>query len=605
MNAATKLTQEDASPKDSGWAQSHCVIVSPGEGRELMQLVQEALPAERVLNCKNAQAALRESGQLKLAGHSVSMFVLDFRGLPATELALQIQHFRREDARTYLVVVVDRQDSASLMASLQVELSPERLTFLTSPLSRRHAADTLSSLAEVARIEATAARVIRDKENQIRNLQLKNNEQQAQLERTAHDIRHDGLTGALNRTGFVEELTQRLSRNHQDQIILMVDLDRFKAVNDTLGHFAGDELIKKICSNISAIIPPGAVLARLGGDEFGILIEATSQIGVQEICVKVQKTCNRCRIIAGHEVQVTASIGVASQSGGFGELELMRQADLALHAAKRTGRNQIRVFDAELDKSRQHRLSIESGIERGLVSGQFYLAYQPIVSVHNRQLVNFEALVRWNRPDYGEVMPSEFIPIAEETGLILDLGDWIARQALKDCRRWNFPGVSINLSVRQFLRHNVGERLLRYAADADVDPSRIQIELTETAIIDDVDRAAYILRGLRDAGVRVALDDFGTGYSSLVYLNQFALDCIKIDKSFVDNITRDRQSAMIVASVSKLAISLGLQVIAEGVETEDQSRVLLACGCELQQGYFFGKPTNARDLSAYIEDGVP
>jgi EAL domain-containing protein (putative c-di-GMP-specific phosphodiesterase class I) len=250
-------------------------------------------------------------------------------------------------------------------------------------------------------------------------------------------------------------------------------------------------------------------------------------------------------------------------------------------------------------------LSIESGIERGLVSGQFYLAYQPIVSVHNRQLVNFEALVRWNRPDYGEVMPSEFIPIAEETGLILDLGDWIARQALKDCRRWNFPGVSINLSVRQFLRHNVGERLLRYAADADVDPSRIQIELTETAIIDDVDRAAYILRGLRDAGVRVALDDFGTGYSSLVYLNQFALDCIKIDKSFVDNITRDRQSAMIVASVSKLAISLGLQVIAEGVETEDQSRVLLACGCELQQGYFFGKPTNARDLSAYIEDGVP
>jgi diguanylate cyclase (GGDEF)-like protein len=602
MNAAMKLAHEPSPLKDFGGAQSHCIIISPREGSsELSQLAQEALPAERILTCGSAQTALRESGQLKLSGHSISMFVLDFRGLPAADLAMHVQHIRRDDPRAYLVIVVERHETNAFMALLQVETSPERLTFLTSPLSRRHAADTLLAVAELAKVETTAARALRDKESQIRHLQLKNDEQRAHLEKNAHDIRHDGLTGALNRTGFVEELTQRLARNYQDQIILMVDLDRFKTVNDTLGHFAGDELIKKICSNISAIIPSGAVLARLGGDEFGILIEATSDIGVQELCAKVQKTCNRCRIIAGHEVQVTASIGVASQSGGFGELELMRQADLALHAAKRTGRNQIRIFDAELDKARQHRLSIENGIERGLVSGQFHLAYQPIVSVHNRKLVNFEALVRWNRPDYGEVLPSEFIPIAEETGLILDLGDWIARQALKDCRRWNFPSVSINLSVRQFLRHNVGERLLRYAADADVDPSRIQIELTETAIIDDVDRAAHILRVLREAGVRVALDDFGTGYSSLVYLKQFALDCIKIDKSFVDNITRDRQSAMIVASVAKLAISLGLQVIAEGVETDDQSRVLLACGCELQQGYFFGKPTNARDLSVHIE----
>jgi diguanylate cyclase (GGDEF)-like protein len=602
MNAAIKLAHEATPPKDFGGAQSHCIIVSPLEGpSELGRLAKEALPAEQVLTCKSAQIAVRESGQLKLSGHSISMFILDFRGFPATELALQVQQLRAHDARAYLVILVERDETASLMASLQVDSSPERLTFLASPLSRRHAADTIVALADLARVEVTAARAVRDKENQIRNLKLQNDEQRVHLERTAHDITHDGLTGTLNRTGFVEELTRRLARNYQDQIILMVDLDRFKTVNDTLGHFAGDELIKKICSNISAIIPSGAVLARLGGDEFGILIEATSDIGVQELCIKVQKTCNRCRIVAGHEVQVTASIGVASQSGGFGELELMRQADLALHAAKRTGRNQIRIFDAELDKARQQRLSIENGIERGLVSGQFYLAYQPIVSVHDRRPVNFEALVRWNRPDYGETPPREFIPIAEETGLILDLGDWIARQALKDCRRWNFPSVSINLSVRQFLRHNVGERLLRYAADADVDPARIQIELTETAIIDDVDRAAHILRVLREAGVRVALDDFGTGYSSLVYLNQFALDCIKIDKSFVDNITRDRQSAMIVASVAKLAISLGLQVIAEGVETEDQSRILLACGCELQQGYFFGRPMNARDLSAYFE----
>jgi diguanylate cyclase (GGDEF)-like protein len=598
MGSAAEVLREAAPVKDFGQAQSYCIIISPHKGlNELAQLAQETLSTERITTCDSAQTALQEARQARLSGHSISMFILDFRGFPAEQLAAQMQQLRREDARTSLVVLVERQETDALLASLQVERSAERITFLAAPLSRRHAAETLLALAERAHMEVTTARLIREKDSQINNLELQNHEQQVRLEMNAHTIRHDSLTGELNRTGFVEELTQRLTRNQQEQIVLMVDLDRFKSVNDTLGHFAGDELIKKICTNISSIIPAGAVLARLGGDEFGILIEATSAVGIQEICLKIQKTCNRCRIIAGHEVQVTASIGVASQSAGVGELELMRQADLAMHAAKRTGRNQIRRFDAALDKARQHRLSIESGIERGLVAGQFHLAYQPIVCAHNRNVVNFEALVRWNRPDHGEVLPNEFIPIAEETGLILDLGDWIARQALKDCRRWNFPSVSINLSVRQFLRHNVGERILRYAADADVNPARIQIELTETAIIDDVDRAAYILRALRDAGVRVALDDFGTGYSSLVYLNQFALDCIKIDQSFVDNITRDRQSAMIVASVAKLALSLGLQVIAEGVETEDQSRLLLACGCELQQGYLFGKPMNARDIT--------
>jgi EAL domain-containing protein (putative c-di-GMP-specific phosphodiesterase class I) len=229
------------------------------------------------------------------------------------------------------------------------------------------------------------------------------------------------------------------------------------------------------------------------------------------------------------------------------------------------------------------------------------MVYQPIVNAEDGRLLTCEALVRWDSPEYGDVPPSEFIPIAEETGLILDLGDWICRQSLKDCRRWQFPSISINLSVRQFLRHNVGERVLRYAADADVAADRIQLELTETAIIDDVDRARNILVMLRDAGVKIALDDFGTGYSSLVYLNQFALDCIKIDKSFVDHITTDRQSAMIVASVTKLATSLGLHVVAEGVETEGQRTALIACGCQALQGYLFGTPMTAREISALFK----
>jgi EAL domain-containing protein (putative c-di-GMP-specific phosphodiesterase class I) len=195
------------------------------------------------------------------------------------------------------------------------------------------------------------------------------------------------------------------------------------------------------------------------------------------------------------------------------------------------------------------------------------------------------------------VSPVDFVPVAEETGLILDLGDWITRQSLKDCRRWNGPYVSVNLSARQFLRQNVAERILQYAEDANLSPERIQIELTETAIIDDVERADENLKVLRAAGVRVALDDFGTGYSSLVYLNRFAIDCIKIDKSFVDNVTHDRQSAVIVASVSRLAASLGMKVVAEGVETEDQRQILIAAGCGSLQGYLFGKPMAARAVT--------
>jgi predicted signal transduction protein with EAL and GGDEF domain len=354
---------------------------------------------------------------------------------------------------------------------------------------------------------------------------------------------------------------------------------------------------------MAGVIPKGAVLARLGGDEFGVLAEALSDTGLDSLCRQILQVCAQCRMIGGHEVQVSASIGVARQGMAKTDVELVRQADIALYAAKRDGKNRYKVFDDHLDESHKYRLNIERGLERGLSAGQFRMLYQPIVDAHTCRTLGFEALVRWDSPEHGSISPAEFIPIAEETGHILDIGDWIARQTLKDCRRWRLPYVSLNLSARQFLRHNIGERLLRYAADADVHPGRIQIELTETAIIDDVERASRNLDILRKAGVRVALDDFGTGYSSLVYLKQFAIDCIKIDKSFVDNITRDRQSAIIVASVSKLAASLGMSVVAEGVESADQRTILIACGCTALQGFHFGRPIEACETEALLEVG--
>jgi diguanylate cyclase (GGDEF)-like protein len=562
--------------------------------------MRQALPADTLYRQPTAADALTRTHAERLLGIAPGLFLFDFRDEPLAETAAQVQQVRRAHPDAEVLVIADGRDASAFAACVQVTGAPDKLTLLLAPIHGPHAVEAIRALVERFRLMGEARRAAADHESTQRGLELQVQELRTRLDIAKHAARHDDLTGVLNRTGFVEELTARLARDRQSQNVLMIDLDRFKAVNDTLGHGAGDELVRKICVAISSAIPSGGVLARLGGDEFGVIVEATSDQGIAALCAQILKTCSQSRLISGHEVQVSASIGVARQGATQSQIELMRQADLALYAAKREGRNRFRVYDAALDKATKYQLSIENGLERALRSGQFAMVYQPIVTAQTGAILGYEALVRWDSPEHGAISPAEFIPVAEETGMILDIGDWIARQALKDCRRWNGPYVSINLSARQFLRHNVAERILRYAADANVDAGRIQIELTETAIIDDVERADRNLRILREAGVRVALDDFGTGYSSLVYLNQFAIDCIKIDKSFVDDITRDRQSAMIVASLAKLAGSLGMSVVAEGVETEDQRRVLIAAGCGLMQGYLFGKPMTSPEVAALI-----
>ena len=573
------------------------LIRSGAEGSATVRLVQDAAPAEDVVVCRDASEALSAAAQGQAYGRHAGVFVLDHQKRHACDLAADVKRIDRAHPDAEKIVILAPSESAGFSACVQVVAAPDRLTFLLSPIDGHHALQTIQTVIARRRLAATAVAKASRATSLQQELQLTIEELRARLDIAKHAARHDGLTGVLNRTGFVEELSARLARGRQDQTVVMFDLDRFKSVNDTLGHSAGDDLARKICTGVQAVLPAGAVLARLGGDEFGVLVERASPAGVEQMSEAIRKVCNQTRYILGHEVQVSASIGIAYRpTGAASEMELMRQADLALYAAKREGKNRWRLFDTALDTATKYRLSIENGLERALRAGQLRMAYQPIVDAVTAETKGYEALVRWESPEHGTVAPSEFIPVAEETGLILDVGDWITRQALRDCRKWGAPYVSINLSSRQFLRHNVGDRILRYASEADVAPEKIQIELTETAIIDDVERADYNLKRMRAAGVRVALDDFGTGYSSLTYLKQFAIDCIKIDKSFVDNITRDRQSAVIVASVCRLATSLGMSVVAEGVESEDQQRVLLAAGCGALQGYHFGRPITISEL---------
>jgi diguanylate cyclase (GGDEF)-like protein len=567
--------------------------------------VREALPTEALLSCAASIVALPLAQSERILGRQAGVFIFDFRGQALGELSSELKAVIKTCPDAELLVVADGRDAATFAACLQLAGTPDKLTFLLAPLHRPQVVETIRKVAARYQGASRARQQWSANSCAVGVLELQVQELQTRLDIAKHAARRDDLTGVLNRAGFLDELTARLSRKRRNQNVLMIDLDKFKAVNDTLGHAAGDDLVRKICTSIQGVIPADAVLARLGGDEFGVIVETVSELGLTQLCTQLLKACGLTRYITGHEVQVSASIGVARQAANHSELELMRQADLALYAAKREGRNRFRVFDTALDKATKYKLSIENGLERALRAGQLKMVYQPIVKAVCGEILGFEALVRWDSPEHGAISPAEFIPIAEDTGLILEIGDWITRQALRDCRRWPSQYVSINLSTRQFLRHNVGERILRYAAEANVSPKQMQIELTETAIIDDVERADFNLKIMRAAGVRVALDDFGTGYSSLTYLKQFAIDCIKIDKSFVDNVTRDRQSAVIVASVAKLAGSLGMSVVAEGVETEEQRQILIAAGCGTLQGYLFGKPVSARDAAVMVGAGAP
>jgi diguanylate cyclase (GGDEF)-like protein len=591
-----------AAPAVAGGLRPMTFLIGPDPAglADVAAAVREAMPGCEPAVCANARKALQRVESVRHFGWAPAIFAFDYRGGRAGDLADQLRTIRAAEPEAELVVLVDDVDATLWSAALQVVQSPERLTFLMAPFWRPDLVKTLASLADRYRALNERDNASASGSDTIKHLETEVTALQARLEIAMHAAQHDPLTGILNRAGFVNEITTRLARGAKSQTVMLVDLDRFKMVNDTLGHHAGDDLVRKICSAMAAVLPTGGVFARLGGDEFGIALEAVSDQGIDEFCTQILRVCSQTRRVAGHEVQISASIGVASQDVSRSEVSLMRRADLALYAAKREGRNRFRRYDAALEQVTKRRLSMENGLERALRNGEFRMAYQPIVTATTGKILGFEALVRWDSPEHGAVSPAEFVPVAEETGLILDLGDWITRQAFKDCRRWPGPYVSVNLSARQFLRQNVAERILRYAEEADLPASRIQIELTETAIIDDVERAAHNLEVLRGAGMRVALDDFGTGYSSLTYLNQFAIDCIKIDKSFVDNVARDRQSAIIVASVTRLASSLGMGVVAEGVETEQQRDVLTAAGCGALQGFLFGRPMTPGDARKMV-----
>ena len=408
---------------------------------------------------------------------------------------------------------------------------------------------------------------------------------------------HDPLTGLPNRALFEDRLGHALQvfRRTADRplALLFLDLDRFKAVNDTLGHAAGDELIREFGRRLAGAIRASDTAARLGGDEFAIIqTDVSSPNDIDELCQRIIQAAAVPFTISGSQVHVGVSIGVAlSGKDGLDPAELTRRADIALYEVKATGRGHYALFNPAMDEPIRARQNAERDLRTALESGdQLSLVYQPTYSTSDGTIAGVEALLRWRHPEVGNLSPSIFIPVAEESGLIEPLGEWVIEQACRDAMHWPVETVSINVSPVQLRNPHFATRAIAIMSRTGIDPARVEFELTETAIVGDAGQCAVNLRLLREFGVRVALDDFGTGYSSFSHFNQFEVDRVKIDRTFVDKIDVSEGGSAIIQAIVDLARSSGFRTTAEGVETEEQRAFLERVGCDEMQGFLLARP---------------
>jgi diguanylate cyclase (GGDEF)-like protein len=429
---------------------------------------------------------------------------------------------------------------------------------------------------------------------------------EVKIEYMAH---HDSLTDLANRVLLNERLELALGRRvHREEMVAVhhLDLDQFKAVNDTFGHLAGDKLLKIVAGRLRGLVHDADTIARMGGDEFVIVqgpireaAEATSL--AQRIIALISEPYD----IDDHQAVIGASIGIAVGPGdGLRPDKLLRNADLALYRAKGDGRGTFRFFEPAMDHQMQTRRIMEQDLRKALAAGEFELHYQPVVNLASSEISGFEALIRWNHPERGMVAPATFIPLAEEIGFIVPIGEWVIRQACITAAQWQEDlHVAVNISAVQFRNPGLMQVIVGALATSGLHPTRLEIEITETVLLQNKETTLALLHQLRALGIRIAMDDFGTGYSSLTYLQCFPFDKIKIDRSFVRDITENPGSLTIVRAVAALANGMGMTATAEGVETSEQLDRITSEGCTEMQGYLFSKPLPASEIERLFLSG--
>jgi diguanylate cyclase (GGDEF)-like protein/PAS domain S-box-containing protein len=437
-------------------------------------------------------------------------------------------------------------------------------------------------------------------------------------EQLTHQAFHDSLTGLPNRALFRDRLDQALARGKRSSelvAVLLVDLDGFKQVNDTLGHDAGDRLLREVAQRFKHTVRESDTVARFGGDEFALLLESVTQRDVEALAQRLLDGVAKPVVIAGHEASLGASIGIVLDSGSGHSEELVRDADVAMYAAKDAGRNRYEIFCPEMARKAGELLGIEHELRVGLQRGEFSLHYQPEVELATNRIVGAEALLRWQSPTRGSVPPARFIPIAETTGLIMQLGEFVLREACLQTAEWRRAGLVpesfvtwVNVSVKQLSNGTLGAVVGEALEAASLPPSVLGLEVTETTVVEDGiagERARAELTRLHGLGVRIAIDDFGTGFSSLGQLRHFPIDMIKVDGAFVQGTVHDPKDAAITSHLVNLAHALGLVAVAEGIESEGQLDSLQDFGCDLGQGFLFARPMPADQITEHLAAAGP
>lgn len=504
---------------------------------------------------------------------------------------------------------IHQEDHDRVRASIDAYLEGTTSNFEIEYRIRHFSGNYLWMMAKGLAIRTSSGRATRFAGSQTDVSERKSNEEQM-----IYDALHDTLTSIPNRTLLLDRIRQSLVRRKRypktSFAIIFIDLDRFRLVNESLGHIHGDELLQLISARLKETIPIGDTVARLGGDEFSILLQDIDSVRDVEVIAKdIQNSFSKPFFLGDKEVFASASMGIAHSDNNYKTPEeILRDSELAMYRAKRGGKSQSIVFQPQFRQSSLSPIDLDTDLRRALDRDEMELHYQPIISMRDRTISGFEALLRWSHRSRGVISPNEFIPLAEETGLIYDLGQWVLGKACKQIAAWNKSKekedqleISINLSSRQFSDPNLVEGIVENIEKSGFNAEFLKIEITESALMQNAQRSVSMLNQLKDLNIKVCVDDFGTGYSSLSYLHTFPIDTLKIDRSFVHDMSRNFRNMEIIRTIIMLAHNLKLDVIAEGVETGEQDAQLSALGCQFAQGFYFSRPLNSSDAALLIQ----
>ncbi|MDO7899567.1 putative bifunctional diguanylate cyclase/phosphodiesterase [Pseudomonas citrulli] len=565
---------------------------------------QVTRPQFQIDSAYQGEEALELVKRAQAEGQPYALVFADMRMPPGWDGLQTIERLWEADPRLQIALCTAFSDYSWESMAERIEFD-DQLLILKKPFDTLEIRQMASAMTWKWQLAQDAARKMRSLERTIE-------ERVQELLKVSHLLQYDVLTELPNSMLLGDRLTQAMAqcRRHDRQLAVMfLGLDRFKRVNNALGHPVGDEMLKRVARALSTVVRESDSVFRYGSDEFVVVLgDISDSQQTKGVAEKLLAAVSTPQPIDGHDLTVTASLGVSVYpTDGFDAVALIKKAETAMRNVKEAGPNDYRFFTEDMNRRARQQQTIESGLRLALQRKEFVLHYQPKLDLTSGKVVGVEALVRWNRPDHGLVYPSDFIPVAEDSGLIVPLSQWVLQEACQQARTWQDQGMrplylSVNVSAIDFRQRGFVDGIARTLKETGLDPTQLELEITESVLMQNIDTTVATLRSIKQLGVRLAIDDFGTGYSSLSYLQKFPVDVLKIDQSFVGDLSIDSNDAKLVSTIISLGKGLNLHIIAEGVETLEQLDFLRAHQCEEAQGYFFSKPVEPQAFVQWMAE---